>query len=215
MTANHHHHILSTTQGYPARWNDKTLVLFDWFVQGIYDGDVMNDVTFKLLDKDDSGLIFEVNYKGEWLIVDNGYMRWSTTILPVKIAADQREIHWSEWLESLRKDVEDTFGILKGCWHILKTGIHLHGVEVADNIWKTCCALHNMLLEINGLDVEWSGGIGMHDEGDVENYLHPFTLDCLQRNFTTDVQNYDASNMGPGDDIDYETVDDEPNEEGA
>jgi hypothetical protein len=24
-------------------------------VQGIYDGDVMNDVTFKLLDKDDSG----------------------------------------------------------------------------------------------------------------------------------------------------------------
>ncbi len=142
-------------------------------------------------------------------------MRWSTTILPVKIAADQREIHWSEWLESLRKDVEDTFGILKGCWHILKTGIHLHGVEVAGNIWKTCCALHNMLLEINGLDVEWSGGIGIHDEGDVENYLHPFALDCLQRNFTSDVQNYDASNMGPGDDIDYETVDDEPNEEGA
>jgi hypothetical protein len=105
---------------------------------------------------------------------------------------------------------------LKGRWRILKTGIRLHGVEVADKIWKTCCALHNMLLEVDGLDVEWSGGIGMHDEGDVENYLHPFALDRLQRNFNgDDVQNYDASNMGPGDDVDYEDVFDEPNEEEA
>jgi hypothetical protein len=74
-----------------------------------------------------------------------------------------------------------------------------------------------MLLEVDGLDVEWSGGIGMHDEGDVENYLHPFALDRLQRNFNGDnVRNYDASNMGPGDDIDYDDViDDMPNQEGA
>jgi hypothetical protein len=114
-----------------------------------------------------------------WLIVDNGYLNWSTTIPPVKIPADKREIRWSGLLESPRKDVECTFGILKGCWHIVKTVIHLHGVEVADKVWKTCCALHNMLLEVDGFDVEWSGGIGMHDEGGVENYLHPFALDHL------------------------------------
>jgi len=71
MTLNHHCCILSTTQGYPARWNDKALVLFDDFVRGIYDGDVMEDVTFNLLEKDSSGRIFEVSYKGAWLIVDN------------------------------------------------------------------------------------------------------------------------------------------------
>jgi hypothetical protein len=26
------------------------------------------------------------------------------------------------------------------------------GVESADHVWLTCCALHNMLLEVDGLD---------------------------------------------------------------
>ncbi len=55
------------------------------------------------------------------------------------------------------------------------------------------------------------GGVGMHDEGVVENFLHPFALDYLQWNFNgDDIQNYDASNIGPGDE-----VLNEPNEEEA
>jgi hypothetical protein len=38
LTVNHHRRILSTTAGYPGRWNDKTLVLFDTFVRAIYEG---------------------------------------------------------------------------------------------------------------------------------------------------------------------------------
>jgi hypothetical protein len=120
MTVNHCRRILSNTQGYPAKWIDKTLVLFDEFVRGIYDGDVMEDETFKLLEKDNSGIIFEVSYKGAWLIVENGYLNWSSTISPVKISADQREICWFEWLEGLRKDVECTFGILRDAGIFLK-----------------------------------------------------------------------------------------------
>ena len=52
--------------------------------------------------------------------------------------------------ESIRKDVECVFGILKGRFRILKAGIRLHGVDNADSIWSTCCALHNLLLEIDG-----------------------------------------------------------------
>ena len=44
------------------------------------------------------------------------------------------ETRWSQWLESMRKDVEFTFGILKGHWRILKAGVCFHGVEMADNI---------------------------------------------------------------------------------
>jgi hypothetical protein len=51
MTVNHCHHILSATQGYSARRNDKMLVLFNEFVRVFYDGDLMKDVTFKLLQK--------------------------------------------------------------------------------------------------------------------------------------------------------------------
>ena len=57
----------------------------------------------------------------------------------------------------MRKDVECTFGIMKGRWRILKTGIHLHAVQSVDMIWATCCALHNMLLEVDGLDKPWDG----------------------------------------------------------
>jgi DDE superfamily endonuclease len=52
----------------------------------------------------------------------------------------------SQWIESFRKDVECVFGILKGRFRILKTGIRLDGPEAADNVWLTCCASHNLLL---------------------------------------------------------------------
>ena len=57
---------------------------------------------------------------------------------------------------SLRNDVECTFGILKGRWRILKSGIRIHGVtEQPNKVWLTCCAFHNMLLDIDGLDLQW------------------------------------------------------------
>jgi hypothetical protein len=51
------------------------------------------------------------------------------------------------------------FWILKGHFHVLKMGIQLHGVEAADQVWKTCCALHSFLLEAHGLDKEWEKGV--------------------------------------------------------
>jgi hypothetical protein len=63
----------------------------------------------------------------------------------------------------MRKDVECTFGILKGHFHVLKTGIHLHGTVNAEKIWCPCCALHNWLLEVDGLDAKW-GESGNYDE---------------------------------------------------
>jgi len=56
---------------------------------------------------------------------------------------------------SLRNDVECTFGILKGRWRILKSGIRIHGVTEPNKVWLTCCAFHNMLLDIDGLDLQW------------------------------------------------------------
>jgi len=149
-TINHSHQILSTPVGYPGRWNDKTIVLFDPFVKGIYEGlchyrnlffilyplvflmlktfftllmvlhhtinlgDVLPTVSFQLYEYDANGNITMAQYEGPWLIVHNGYLKWSTTVPPIKIHANEAERRWSKWLESLQKDVECTFGILKG-----------------------------------------------------------------------------------------------------
>ena len=42
------------------------------------------------------------------------YLKWSTTIAPSKYFKTTNELKFSKWLESLQKDVECTFGIMKG-----------------------------------------------------------------------------------------------------
>ena len=208
-TVNHRRRILNTTTGHPSRWNDKTLVLFDTYARAIYDGEILQDVEFVLLEKGANGEVIEVTYRGAWLLVDNGYLNWPTTIPPMKVTNDQREIRWSQWIESLRKDVECTFGILKGRWRILKTGIRLHGVEATDKIWMTCCALHNWLLEVDGLDDEWQGGVrsdweselGLHDMDDATRFVPPAALARLNARQLS-ARHYDMSGMGPGEDRD-------------
>ena len=146
LTCNHRRQILHTTSGHPARWNDKTVVLYDELARGLRNGSILEDNTFELLQKENDGLVKKVKYRGAWLLVDNGYLNWGNTIPPMKHTLYIRETRWSQWLESMRKDVECTFGIMKGRWRILKSGIRLHGVDIADEIWLTCCSLHNMLL---------------------------------------------------------------------
>jgi len=56
----------------------------------------------------------KARYQGVWLLVENGYLEHSTTVPPMKMTSAVAETRWSQWLESMRKDVECTYGILKG-----------------------------------------------------------------------------------------------------
>jgi len=224
-TVNHRRRVLHTTKGGPGRWNDKTMVRFDEFLCGIRSGKILEDIEFELLEIGPEGEVVTVKYQGGYVIVDNGYLRWSCTVPPFKVTLDQREIRWSKWVESMRKDVECTFGILKGRWRILKTGIRVEGVDAVDKIWLTCCALHNWLLDIDGLDEhwdgdgllstvesDWTGEMGNHDfvfEGKVPDQVSRLVGNLDPR--------YDASGLGAGTDVaeahpidlDTEDVDDE------
>jgi hypothetical protein len=207
LTVNHRKQILSSTRGHPARWNDKTLVLFDDFVMALNDGE-LDDVEFTLLQLDTEGNVMRVRHKGAWLLVDNGHLRWAVTVPPCKSSVHCPEIRFSEWLESMRKDVECTFGIMKGRFRILKTGIRLHGIEATDKVWLTCCALHNFLLEADGLHAqwgdgvpsEWAGELGNHNSGDVRDHAPPFAIERL--NSPAARRSYDMSGMGVGNDRD-------------
>jgi hypothetical protein len=132
------------------------MVRLDQFISGVRDGHILQDVDFELLDYDYLGNVISVKYKGVYVIIDNGYLQLSCTVPPFIVTSNIDEIRWSKWLESMRKDVECTFGILKGRWRILKSGIRLEGVDAVDKVWLLCCALHNWLLEIDGLYEEWS-----------------------------------------------------------
>ena len=212
MTCNHRRQILYTTPGSPAKWNDKTIVLFDKLATDLQKGRILKDNLFHLYQRDDNGEIIKVKYNGAWLLVDNGYLKWPTTVPPLKNTLFYEETRWSEWLESMRKDVKCTFGILKGRWRILKAGVKLHGVDACDRIWKTCCAFHNLLLEVDGLSENWEGQLGVFDISDFTTGL-PFALRRLTNPLV--MRQYDSSGMGPGmneiidDDAEEESVDDD------
>jgi len=190
------------------------MVTYDDFITGLREGTELSDVKFNLFQYDNSGEVTTREYSGAYVIVDNGYHDWSVTVPPLSRTNFTMEIRWSRWVESMRKDVECTFGILKGRWRILKCGVRVHGVDKVDLIWLTCCALHNWLLDIDGLSNEWTGEqvatncesdwlgeLGDHDfEGvSIERTNIPNAILRLSNNLT--VRNFDASGMGPGSDV--------------
>ena len=67
----------------------------------------------------------------------------------------------------MRKDVECTFGSLKGRFRCLKVPISYNAREVVDNVFFTCCIIHNLLLTNDGLDSQWEKLINYADrDGD-------------------------------------------------
>ena len=181
LTCNHRRRILYTTPGHPSRWNDKSLAHVDDFLSGIHEGKILQDVEFSLFAWSGavgSSSIVETKYRGAWGLVDNGYHRWACTQAPDKVSLLRANERLSEWIESFRKDAECTFGILKGRWRILQTGIRLEGPQAADNVWLTCCALHNLLLEADGLSEPWDESIGRNDVGECRQYA-PFAIQRL------------------------------------
>lgn len=110
IVVNHRRQIIASTVGYPGRWNDQTVVRFDGFVTDIQKGEYLNNHRFELINSEG----ISENYTGAWILVDGGYLNWSTLICPFKHTTSKIEQRWSNWAESMRKDVECTFGILKG-----------------------------------------------------------------------------------------------------
>jgi hypothetical protein len=75
-------------------------------------------------------------------------------------------------------------------------GIRLHVVSKVDDIWKTCCALHNMLLHVDGLNKPWDG-VNM-PSSDYEGRFGEFDFDdvplSMQRLYSPEeIRAYDAS----------------------
>jgi hypothetical protein len=81
----------------------------------------------------------------------------------------------------------------------LKIGVRLHKIQSVDMILQTCCALHNMLLKIDGLDQPWDG-LWM-PSSDYEGRLGELEYDdvplAVQRLYSPDqIRNYDTSTIG-------------------
>jgi hypothetical protein len=87
--------------------------------------------------------------KGLYLICDNGYLQWPTLICPFMRSQNsgRLEDYYSADLESMCKNVECIFGILKGRWTSLEKGFKHRNIASCRKIFVACCILHNMMLD--------------------------------------------------------------------
>jgi len=75
----------------------------------------------------------------------------------------------------------------------------LHGVRSVDKVWKTCCTMHNWLLDIDGLLQNWENGVpsewkrpmGQHSASTVRQYATPLVLSNLHTD--KQIHNFDLS----------------------
>jgi hypothetical protein len=70
------------------------------------------------------------------------------------------------------------FGILKGRFRILKIPLLLQSKEEIDNVFWTCCILHNRILRKSNefylweKGIDWAGEYGCHDIADLNKKVY-------------------------------------------
>ena len=140
--------IQSVSVGHPGSRNDKHIVRTDESVMELLEGNGwLNSKAWRTIGPNGRTKVFV----GVYLICDGGYHRWPCLISPVKAGiAGSPVMKWSAKLESVRKDIEGVFGILKIRFRFLKNFNNLHQQSAIDNTFTTCCMLHNMLLKADG-----------------------------------------------------------------
>ena len=80
---------------------------------------------------------------------DNGYLWWPTSIAPYAHAdKTSMEGYFSTNLESVWKDVECVFGIIKKRFKVLDYGFKFWSMAIYEKTFYTCCCLHNEMLDM-------------------------------------------------------------------
>ena len=128
--------------------NDKQITVNDTFPVDVWHGERFKLRRFILINKDG----VDIEYQGVWLAVDGGYQKIACFIDPMHNRYSFNEVAFSEWLESVRKDVECAFGILKIRFRFLRGFVIYHDPLIIEYAFKTAAMLHNMLLDWDGLD---------------------------------------------------------------
>ena len=148
--------ILNVAGAFHGTMHDALIARCDPFFQSVMNG-AYDHIKYKVYTMENEERR-QKEYRGVWLLVDGGYQKNKPQLqYPTRFTYGNSTFdQWSQWLESIRKDVECTFGILKKRFRILTSGIRVRKEACVTAIFETCCALHNQLLEYDGWEFDES-----------------------------------------------------------
>ena len=94
---------------------------------------IHRDLEFELLDKHG----FPVKHRGAYVCTDGGYRKLAIFVTPEILTYERRAVVFSEWVESTRKDVECTNGIVKGRFRYFMYGVRHHSQQLIEGAFVT------------------------------------------------------------------------------
>jgi len=171
VVVSHTRKILSVSSVFFGADNDKTIARFDPAINEVRNGRY-SETEWERRCYNDT----RVKERGYYFICDGGYFSWKCLMSPVQNRSAGSDVDiWSKFMESVRKDVECTFGILKQRFHVLKHNVRLQNKAVIHDIFISCCILHNMLMDFDGWD-DWNkylveDGINDIEEDNDSNHM--------------------------------------------
>ena len=146
ICVNFRRRIISTTTSVFGSWNDKTIAKKDQFLRSLRENKIGSQIKWTTFNADGQ----ETERIGFLhAICDGGYPPYGN-LLCAKIGTTDSDVReWNSRIGQIRKDVECCFGSIKRRFRIFKNGWKLRSIELLDDAWLTCCALHNLLLDFD------------------------------------------------------------------
>ena len=146
--------VISVKGSYYSSVNDKGSEKCGNFISDLNNKDIYKDISYEVK----TGLKEEdfVEISNCFVIADGGYLEWPATITGFPgISSDPAEYKFTDWVASVRKDVDCFRGILKKIFIFFKYPITLRSIEDINNAFYTACVINNMILKHDGLDKLW------------------------------------------------------------
>jgi hypothetical protein len=159
------------------------------------------DLEFNLLQHDQAGNVVSVTYRWRLGLVDNSYFKLVHHHCSLQEYQQSQRIQVVRVAWSMQTDVECTFGILKGQWQILKSGIRVSGHRATDKFGKPVVLCITGYWRVDGLHEKreegepspWEGEeLGQFEMAD----LHAIPRSIRQRLSAAEFQAYDSSRFG-------------------
>ena len=85
-------------------------------------------------------------FKNLFFLVDGIYPQLSRFVKTISVPLTHSDTKFAKWQESVRKNVERRFGVLRKKFKFLQNPVGLHGVDDMYYVVKLCLCLHNAMV---------------------------------------------------------------------
>ena len=124
-----------TSVGHPGSMNDLNVADKSQTMQRTLSGEFPPRIPYTI-----NGNVQDVPY----YLADGMYPSWALFVKSSKSATDRQVTAFSRQQESVRKDVERAFGVLRSNWHVLERPCRMWYKDRAMTMLQACIVLHNM-----------------------------------------------------------------------